>query len=138
MKEKIPLRTQRNCRWAVRARVKPHGMDMENYLPLLQTTSLFAGLEQPALRMLLRDLCAVVRSYGRGETLVQAGHSNRRVGVVLSGTIQAYRPAPGGTHLPITHMEAGGRLWRCAGRLQPGQPDNGGGRVPLRGTAAPL
>ena len=92
MKEKIPLRTQRNCRWAVRARVKPHGMDMENYLPLLQTTSLFAGLEQPALRMLLRDLCAVVRSYGRGETLVQAGHSNRRVGVVLSGT----------------HMEAGG------------------------------
>ena len=81
---------------------------MENYLPLLQTTSLFAGLEQPALRMLLRDLCAVVRSYGRGETLVQAGHSNRRVGVVLSGTIQAYRPAPGGTHLPITHMEAGG------------------------------
>ena len=108
MKEKIPLRTQRNCRWAVRARVKPHGMDMENYLPLLQTTSLFAGLELPALRMLLRDLCAVVRSYGRGETLVQAGHSNRRVGVVLSGTIQAYRPAPGGTHLPITHMEAGG------------------------------
>ena len=108
MKEKIPLRTQRNCRWAVRARVKPHGMDMENYLPLLQTTSLFAGLEQPALRMLLRDLCAVVRSYGRGETLVQAGHSNRRVGVVLSATIQAYRPAPGGTHLPITHMEAGG------------------------------
>ena len=92
MKEKIPLRTQRNRRWAVRARVKPHGMDMENYLPLLQTTSLFAGLEQPALRMLLRDLCAVVRSYGRGETLVQAGHSNRRVGVVLSGTIQAYRP----------------------------------------------
>ena len=81
---------------------------MENYLPLLQTTSLCAGLEQPALRMLLRDLCAVVRSYGRGETLVQAGHSNRRVGVVLSGTIQAYRPAPGGTHLPITHMEAGG------------------------------
>ena len=104
MKEKIPLRTQRNCRWAVRARVKPHGMDMENYLPLLQTTSLFAGLEQPALRMLLRDLCAVVRSYGRGETLVQAGHSNRRVGVVLSGTIQAYRHTPGGTHLPITHM----------------------------------
>ena len=89
-------------------------MDMENYLPLLQTTSLFAGLEQPALRMLLRDLCAVVRSYGRGETLVQAGHSNRRVGVVLSGTIQAYHPAPGG------------------------QPGNGGGRVPLRGTAAPL
>ena len=81
---------------------------MENYLPLLQTTSLFAGLDSDTLRMLLRDLCASVRSYGRGETLVQAGRSTRRVGVVLSGTIQAYRPAPGGAHLPITHMEAGG------------------------------
>ena len=108
MKEKIPLRTQRNCRWAVRARVKPHGMDMENYLPLLQTTSLFAGLEQPALRMLLRDLCAVVRSYGRGEALVQAGAPSRRVGVVLTGSIEAYRPAPSGARIPITHMGPGG------------------------------
>ena len=81
---------------------------MENYLPLLQSTSLFAGISAGELRPLLSELGACIRSYGRGETLVQAGHSNRRVGVVLSGTIQAYRPAPGGTHLPITHMEAGG------------------------------
>ena len=81
---------------------------MENYLPLLQTTSLFAGLERPALRTLLGDLGAVVRSYGRGETLVLAGHSNHRLGVVLTGAIEAYRPAPGGAHLPITHMGPGG------------------------------
>ncbi len=86
---------------------------MENYLPLLQTTSLFAGLEQPALRMLLRDLCAVVRSYGRGETLVQAGHSNRRVGVVLSGTIQAYRPAPGAPTCPSPTWRQGASLAMC-------------------------
>ena len=81
---------------------------MENYLPLLQTTSLFAGLERDALHALLGELNAVVRSYGRGETLVLAGRSNRRVGVVLSGAIEAYRPAPGGGHLPITHMGPGG------------------------------
>ena len=81
---------------------------MENYLPLLQTTSLFAGLCAEALAPLLRDLGAVVRSYGKGETLVQAGEPARRVGVVLSGQIEAYRPAPGGARIPITHMGAGG------------------------------
>ena len=37
---------------------------MENYLPLLQTTSLFEGICAEALAPLLRDLGAVVRSYG--------------------------------------------------------------------------
>ena len=60
---------------------------MENYLPLLQSTSLFAGLEAEALRVLLGEVGAVLRTYSRGETLVLAGQSNRRVGVVLSGAI---------------------------------------------------
>ena len=81
---------------------------MEKYLPLLQTTSLFAGLECDALHALLGEMNAVVRSYGRGEMLVTAGHSTRRVGVVLSGSIEAYRPAPGGSRIPITHMGPGG------------------------------
>ena len=73
---------QRNRRRAVRARRKPHGMGMENYLPLLQSTSLFAGLEAESLRVLLGNVGAVLRTYSRGETLVLAGQTNRRVGVV--------------------------------------------------------
>ena len=73
---------QRNRRRAVRARGKPHGMGMENYLPLLQSTSLFAGLEAEALRVLLGNVGAVLRTYSRGETLVLAGQTNRRVGRV--------------------------------------------------------
>ena len=46
---------------------------MENILPLLQTTSLFTGIEADALRVLLGELGAVIRSFGRGEALVQAG-----------------------------------------------------------------
>ena len=45
---------------------------MENYLPLLQSTSLFAGLEAEALRVLLGEVGAVLRTYSRGETLVLA------------------------------------------------------------------
>ncbi len=81
---------------------------MENYLPLLQTTSLFEGIRAEALAPLLSDLGAVVRTYGKGETLVQAGEPTRRVGVVLAGRIEAYRPAPGGARVPITHMGPGG------------------------------
>lgn len=81
---------------------------MENYLPLLQSTSLFSGIEAEDLRVLLGKLGAVIRSYGRGETLVQAGLPNRRVGVVLAGGIEAYRPAPGGARVPITQMGPGG------------------------------
>ena len=81
---------------------------MENYLPLLQSTSLFAGISAGELRPLLSELGACIRSYGRGETLVQAGAPSRRVGVVLTGSIEAYRPAPGGARIPITHMGPGG------------------------------
>ena len=108
IKEKIPLRMQWNRRRAVRARGKPHGMGMENYLPLLQSTSLFAGLEAEALRVLLGEVGAVLRTYSRGETLVLAGQTNRRVGVVLSGELEAYRPGPEGARVPITRVEPGG------------------------------
>ena len=81
---------------------------MKNYLPLLQTTSLFAGLSAEELQVLLARLGAFVRSYGKGEALVLAGEPNRRVGIVLNGELEAYRPAPGGARVPITRMEPGG------------------------------
>ena len=81
---------------------------MESYLPLLQSTSLFTGIDADSLRVLLGELGAVIRTYGRGEALVLAGAPNRRVGVVLSGGIEAYRPAPGGARIPITRMGPGG------------------------------
>ena len=81
---------------------------MNNYLPLLQNTTLFAGLSAAELSTLLSRLGASVRSYGKGEALVLAGEPSRRVGIVLTGSIEAYRPAPGGARVPITRMGPGG------------------------------
>ena len=81
---------------------------MKNFLPLLCSTSLFNGLTPEELQTLLAQLGAVMRSYGKGEALVLAGEPNRRVGIVLSGELEAYRPGPQGTRIPITHMEPGG------------------------------
>mgnify|MGYP000343929796 CR=1 FL=1 len=49
-----------------------------------------------------------MRSYGKGEALVLAGEPSRRVGIVLSGELEAYRPAPGGVRIPIAQVEPGG------------------------------
>ena len=65
-----------------------------------------AGSE--ALRVLLGEVGAVLRTYSRGETLVLAGQPNRRVGVVLSGAIEAYHSAASGARLPISQMGPGG------------------------------
>ena len=92
---------------------------MENYLPLLQSTSLFAEISAGELRPLLSELGACIRSYGRGEALVQAGAPSRRVGVVLTGSIEAYRPAPGGARIPITHMGPGGVFGDVLGGSSP-------------------
>lgn len=81
---------------------------MKDYLPLLQTTSLFTGLTEEELRLLLARLGAGVRSYGKGEALVLAGEPNRRVGIVLTGELEAYRPGQDGARIPITHVEPGG------------------------------
>ena len=81
---------------------------MKSYLPLLRSTSLFAGLSAEELQTLLTQLGAVIRSYGKGEALVLAGEPNHRVGVVLSGELEAYRPGPQGARIPITRMEPGG------------------------------
>ena len=85
-----------------------HGIVMKNFLPLLCSTSLFNGLTPEELQTLLAQLGAVMRSYGKGEALVLAGEPNRRVGIVLSGELEAYRPGPQGARIPITHMEPGG------------------------------
>ena len=77
-----------------------HKFAMKNYLSLLCSTSLFNGLTAEELQTLLSQLGAVVRSYGKGEAL--------RVGIVLNGELEAYRPGPQGTRIPITHMEPGG------------------------------
>lgn len=104
---------------------------MNNYLPLLQTTTLFAGLSAVELSTLLSRLGGSVRSYGKGEALVLAGEPSRRVGIVLSGELEAYRPAPGGGAHPHRPGRAGRGVRGRAGRLQLVQPGHRAGCRPL-------
>ena len=84
---------------------------MENYLPLLQSTSLFAGISAGELRPLLSELGACIRSYGRGEALVQAGAPSHRVGVVSDRKHRSLPPGTGRGTDPHHPHGAGGRVW---------------------------
>ena len=79
----------------------------DDQLEVLRGCSLFrsVGSEWDEL---LEILAPHVRSYERGEALVLAGYPVERIGVVLSGRIEAERPSPGGGRLILSHMGAGG------------------------------
>ena len=58
----------------------------------------------------MQELEKKLDSLNEDDILILAGEPNRRVGIVLSGELEAYRPGPQGARIPITHMEPGGVL----------------------------
>ena len=83
-------------------------VSVENMLSILRKTALFAGVDDTGLLQLIACLQPVQRSYGKGEAILRAGEPNRRVGVVLTGRIEAYRDVPDGARAAIARMGEGG------------------------------
>ncbi len=77
-------------------------------LALLQRTSLFAGMEPGEIRQVLEQSGALVRQYGRGAFLWQQGESVQRLGIVLSGTVDAVRYHRGGRAEAVGRQQQGG------------------------------
>ncbi len=103
---------------------------MQKELALLRSTQLFSGLSDGELAGLLARLGGVRRSYVRGEVLVQAGAPCRNVGVVLAGQIEAVRPTPDGSSLPITQMGPGGVFGDVLGGSSLSSPVTVTARIP--------
>jgi len=81
---------------------------MIDHRAILKNTTLFAGIDDAGLDCLLACLCPFRRSYGRGESLLRAGQSAGQVGVVLTGSIEAFRTAPDGDRILVSRMGPGG------------------------------
>ena len=58
---------------------------MENYLPLLQKSPLFASMEPQQITSVLHCVGAVVREAGAGEYILRAGDRTQAMGLLLSG-----------------------------------------------------
>ena len=59
---------------------------MENYLPLLQKSPLFASMEPQQNTSVLHSVGAVVREAGAGEYILRAGDRTQAMGLLLSGS----------------------------------------------------
>ncbi|MEG0803475.1 MAG: cyclic nucleotide-binding domain-containing protein, partial [Pygmaiobacter sp.] len=80
---------------------------MQEFLTLLSKTTLFCGIPDAELRVLLTSLCPIQRSYHAGELILLAGYEEREIGIVLNGQIEAERTTLSGEALPIAQMGAG-------------------------------
>lgn len=74
----------------------------------LQNCPLFSDLSSAHAARILTDLHASEQSYPAGSTLVRAGASSTRLGIVLSGNIEAWRVGIDGTEFLSAHMTCGG------------------------------
>ncbi len=80
---------------------------MENSLEILEKTTLFSGIAPAQIRELLTHFRASVREVGRGELLVLEGEAQKRIGIVLQGTLEAGKDSAGGARITIAHMGPG-------------------------------
>ena len=83
-------------------------MDYTVYYDLLRRTSLFRGMDDADLDVLMGCFSPHIRRYRRGELLLMAGYETRELGIVLEGEITAAKPMPDGSAVVMTHMGPGG------------------------------
>ena len=80
----------------------------EGHVETIRRCALFAGVADADFPALLAALTPFGKSYARGEALVLAGYPVRRIGVVLTGSIEAEKSSPDGGRLILSHMGPGG------------------------------
>ena len=76
-------------------------------ISILRQTSLFSGIDPPDLTALLAALRPIRRSFGRDELLLVYGQPCTSLGVLLSGRLEAWRPLPDGTPIPMAQLGPG-------------------------------
>lgn len=83
-------------------------MDLRPYYDTLRATSLLQNMRDDELDSMMQCFRPRVRRYQKGEFLLLAGYENHEVGIVLEGSITAFKNTPDGASVAITHMGPSG------------------------------
>ena len=83
-------------------------MDLRPYYDTLRATSLLQNMRDDELDSMMQCFHPRVRRYQKGEFLLLAGYENHEVGIVLEGSITAFKNTPDGASVAITHMGPAG------------------------------
>lgn len=81
---------------------------MENYLPLLEKTALFEGIERRDIEKLCDSFHCHTAFYPRASVLIRRSERVRSAGVVLRGCVQAERNGADGSLRIVARHTAGG------------------------------
>lgn len=93
-----------------------------DYTAILCSTSLFYDIPESELPILLKHLCPVLHSCGKGEILLEYGQPCTAMGILLSGQMEAWRPLSNGDRIPTTQMGPGGIFGDVLGGTQLNSP----------------
>lgn len=74
---------------------------------ILQRTMLFKGMTEPEIRSALSALHAEEREYKKGTTILHAGATTERVGLVLQGSVTIENNDIWGNRTILSHIEQG-------------------------------
>jgi CRP-like cAMP-binding protein len=80
---------------------------MEKYETVLDRVSLFAGISAEEREELFACFRPSVREYRREEVILLEGQEQHRIGIVLSGTIEAEKNTAAGNSVIMTRMQPG-------------------------------
>lgn len=80
---------------------------MEEYYPLLMSTSLFRGITQQGVQELVGCFKPQLKKFRKGEILLLFGYESHDVGILLEGEADGIKNTPDGTEVLITHLEPG-------------------------------
>lgn len=81
---------------------------VNDYMPILQRTSLFSGISAGDLLTMLKCLGVAVRVYAKGQIILEAGSHADSVGVVLFGEVRIVRLEANGQRNIISKLGVGG------------------------------
>lgn len=90
---------------------------MENYLNILKSCPLFAGINESELSLLLDCLSAVERKYEKNHFVFMADEPVTSIGVVLSGSVHVIQENFWGNRMILARVEQGsifGEAFSCA------------------------
>jgi len=80
---------------------------MKKYIPILKKSSLFAGIGEEEINMMLGCLDACVRSYKKGEYVFRQGENIDKITLLCSGQLHIQRDDYWGNRSIINVIEAG-------------------------------
>lgn len=77
-------------------------------IEILKKVSLFKGISDKDILMMISCFGACAKGYSEGEIIISEGEKNKNIGIVLKGSINAYKQLADGARIKIATINAQG------------------------------